>query len=50
MALVFCLFVGIGGGVMRLLGQPPIWPVFTGLGCLLVLWMLRRATKASSNR
>jgi hypothetical protein len=50
MALVYCVFVGIGGGVMLLLRQPPMWPVFTGLGCLLVLWMLKRSKELSSKR
>jgi hypothetical protein len=42
MALVYCLFVGLGGGTMALLGQPPLWPVFAGVGLVFVLGMRKR--------
>jgi hypothetical protein len=42
MALVYCLFVGVGGGTMVLLGQRPLWPVFAGVGVVFVLGMRKR--------
>jgi hypothetical protein len=42
MVLVYCLFVAIGGGIMLLLGQPPMWPVFAGVGLVLVLGARKR--------
>jgi hypothetical protein len=42
MALVYCLFVGISGGTMALLGQRPLWPAFSGIGLVFVLGMRKR--------
>jgi hypothetical protein len=41
--LVFCVFVGVAGGVMALLGLRPLWPVFSAVGAVLVLAAIRRS-------
>jgi hypothetical protein len=45
LALIFALFVGIGGGVMALLGQRPAWGVFSALALVTVLGMRKRLTQ-----
>jgi len=49
MALVYCLFVGISGGTMALLGERPLWPVFSGIGLVFVLGMRKRWKKQGAD-
>jgi hypothetical protein len=50
LALIYVLFVGIAGGVIALLGQRPLWPVFAGVGLVFVLGMRKRWQEASDKR
>jgi hypothetical protein len=45
MVLVVIVYVAIGGGVMVLLGQPPMWPLFAALGVVTALGMRKRGKK-----
>ena len=46
MVLIVIVYVAIGGGVMMLLGQPPMWPVFAALGVVTALGVWMRWKKA----
>jgi hypothetical protein len=42
MALIYCVFVGISGGIVFLLGERQLMPVFAGVGLVFVLWMRKQ--------
>jgi hypothetical protein len=42
MVLVTGVYTAAGGGVMVLLGQPPMWPVFAALGVVTALGTRKR--------